>query len=420
MRAPTRIFLLCTLALFASFLTPLRVPAQTALAPAATQTTPADKAPQSDPVRQNAITLYHQGKMVQAMPLFENLCTLYPKDNAMWEAWGMATLGYADTLSDADQRKETRLLARTRLMKAKELGDNSNLLQSVLPMIPEDGGERSFSDTKQVDDIMQHAEADFSRGDYDKAKDGYLQALILEPKNYAAALFMGDLYFKQHENGSAGEWFARAVEIDPNRETAYRYWGDSLSTMGKNVDAREKFIQAIVAEPYNSRSLMGLNQWAQRLKIRLNWVRLQDKSQAMPGANGGVNLTIDNSTQKDDPGLSAWIAYSGARLQWQKETFKKEFPSESQYRHTMREEVDALHVMVTVITGQKDYEKNQNEFDPALVQLVKIDQSGFLEPFALLNRADKEIARDYVAYREAHRDTIYRYFDEFVVPKVPQ
>jgi tetratricopeptide (TPR) repeat protein len=303
-----------------AFVTPVTAQS-TQSQPLPAQTSPSDAAPKSDPVRQRALDLYHQGKLVEAMPLLENLCTLYPKDPTMWEMWGMTTLGYAHTLPDADQRKKTRALARARLMKAKELGDNSNLLQSVLPNIPEDGGEGNFSASKEVNDIMQHAEADFSRGDYDKAKDGYLHALLLEPKNYDAALFMGDVYFKQHINGSAGDWFARAIEIDPNRETAYRYWGDALSAMGKNAEAREKYIQAIVADPYNSRSLMGLNQWAQRVKIRLNWVRLQDKSKATPGANGGANLTIDNSMQKDDPSLGAWIAYSGDRLQWQKETF---------------------------------------------------------------------------------------------------
>jgi hypothetical protein len=86
----------------------------------------------------------------------------------------------------------------------------------------------------------------------------------------------------------------------------------------------------------------------------------------------------------------------------------------------MREEVDCLHLMVSTLTGQKDFEKKRSEIDPALVQLAQIDKAGFLEPFALLNRADADIAQDYAAYRDVHRDTIYRYFDEFVVPKAPQ
>jgi tetratricopeptide (TPR) repeat protein len=382
---------------------------------------PGETAPKTDPVREQAVNLYKQGKMVEAMPLFENLCTLYPKDMAMWEDWGMTSLGYSQTLPDANQRKKARALARSRLMKAKELGDNSNLLQILLAEVPEDGGEGTYSPTKEVNDIMQRAEADFSRGDYDKARDGYLHALLLEPKNYDAALFMGDVYFKQHINGSAGEWFARAVEIDPNRETAYRYWGDALSAMGKRAEAREKYIQAILADPYNNRGWIGLNQWAQRTKVALNWVRLQDKSAVTQKDDTHINITIDPSSMgKNDPGGSAWMMYGMERALWHGDKFKKEFPNESAYRRTLREEADCLHLMVTVMTEQKDFEKKKKDMDPALVQLVKIDQSGFLEPFALLNRADKEIAQDYAPYRDVHRDTIYRYFDEFVVPKAPQ
>jgi len=72
-----------------------------------------------------------------------------------------------------------------------------------------------------------------------------------------------------------------------------------------------------------------------------------------------------------------------------------------------------------VLTEQKDFEKKKKDLDPALLQLIQIDKAGFLEPFALLNRADSEIALDYEPYRAAHRDVLYRYFDEFVVPKAP-
>ena len=49
--------------------------------------------------------------------------------------------------------------------------------------------------------------------------------------------------------------------------------------------------------------------------------------------------------------------------------------------------------------------------------MVTIGQAGFIEPFALLNRADHEIAQDYVTHRTGNRDQIFRYFDGFVVPK---
>ena len=378
-------------------------------------------APKNDPDFQQAMEMRKEGKLAQAMPLFEKLCAEYPKDNALWEGWGVTTLGYSQTLTDPALRKKARARSRSLLLKAQELGDNSNLVQVLLSMIPEDGGENAFSPRKEVNDVMQQAEADFSRGDFDKAREGYVHALLLEPTNYAAALFIGDVYYKQHVNGSAGEWFARAIGIDPNRETAYRYWGDALWDMGKSGEARDKFIQAVIAEPYNKRSWVGLNQWAQRSKVTLNWVKLQDKSAVSQSDDQHINITIDpTSMGKNDPAGVGWMTYGGERALWKGDKFKKEFPHEPKYRRTMREEADCLHLMVTVMSEQKDFEKRKQELDPALQQLVLIDQKGFLEPFILLNRADQEIAQDYPAYRDAHRDTIYRYLDEFVVPKAPQ
>lgn len=97
-----------------------------------------------------------------------------------------------------------------------------------------------------------------------------IQVLLLEPTNYDAALFIGDVYFKQHVQGSAGEWFARAIQIDPNRETAYRYWADSLLALGRNNEARLKFIDAIVAEPSRQRAWDGAQKWAHLNKTELH------------------------------------------------------------------------------------------------------------------------------------------------------
>jgi tetratricopeptide (TPR) repeat protein len=323
-------------------------------------------------------------------------------------------MAYSATLTDAELRKQGRRRARHIALEAQKQGDKSATVQLVL-QIPEDGSEPRFSDRKEVDDTMKAAEANFVRGDLDKARNGYLRALFLDPNNYQAVLFIGDVYFKQHINGSAGEWFARAIQIDPNREIAYRYWGDALWALGNSAAAREKYINAIIAEPYNQTSWAGLAQWAQRAKITLNWVRLQDKSRVTT-QNSKTTITIDQSLHKDDPALAAWLLYGAARSLWLGEKFHKSFPTEKTYRRTLQEESEALHSMVTILTRPE----NVSKLDASLVALVKIDQSGFIEPFALLNRADKDIAQDYVPYRTAHRDTIYRYFNEFVVPKVPQ
>jgi tetratricopeptide (TPR) repeat protein len=373
----------------------------------------AQPAPPDTPERSHALETYHAGRFVEAMPLLENLAAEYPSDVQIREAWAVSVFGYSATISDPETRRKARVRARSLAVQAQKMGDNALLLQVMLE-IPEDGSEVAFSNRKDVDDAMKSAEADFARGDMDKAREGYLRASLLDPNSYEAALFIGDTYFKQHASVSAGEWFARTTQIDPNRETAYRYWGDALWDLGKSADAREKYIGAVIAEPYNQNSWSGLSQWAQKTKVQLNWVRLQDKAKIVSTANG-PRVTLDPSLHSEDPMFKPWLAYAGRRIQWQKEKFKREFPNDAKYRHTLLEEVDALRLMVLALS-QPDV---AGKLDPSLAALVKIDQAGFLEPFALLNHADADVAQDYTSYRTAHRNTLYRYFDEFVVPKTP-
>jgi tetratricopeptide (TPR) repeat protein len=373
------------------------------------------KSPTDDPERQHAIDLFNSGKFVEAMPLFEKLAVDYDKDSVIKEGWAFSMMAYATTLTDAGLRKKARSRARALALQAQKLGDNSAMVQLLL-QIPEDGSEPTFSHRRDVDDAMKAAEADFARGDLEKAREGYLHALLLEPNDYEAALFIGDTYFKQKTYGSSGEWFARAIQIDPNRETAYRYWGDALWAMGKSADAREKYINAIIAEPYTQVSWTGLNQWSQRTKVPLNWVRLQDKGRFV-STSAGTRLTLDPNFHTEDPMFKPWLIYYGQRLEWQKKKFKEQFPNEPQYRRTASEEADSLRLMVVALRQPNIL---TSEIDPSLAMLMKVNDAGFLSPFALLNRADKEIAKDYIPYRDAHRELVYRYFDEFVVPKAPQ
>ncbi len=379
---------------------------------------PASLSQADDPARREAFALYDSGKYVDAMPLREKVVADHPDDIAAKERWAFSMVGYATTLPDPAERKKARAHARTLGVQLKDAGDNSNLLQIMLA-IPEDGSEPSFSNRKEVDDAMKAAEADFSRGDLDKAREGYLRVSLLDPSNYEAALFVGDVYFKQHATGFAGEWFARAIQIDPNRETAYRYWGDALTAASKIDEARGKFIDAMVAEPYSNKAWMGLRQWADRNKVKLNVVVLQDKaSQRSDGKN--ATITLDpNMLNGDSAGTAAWLVYSGTRLSWQREKFKKEYSTETVYRRTLKEEVEALDTMVSVLAEDAKPKKKVKNIDPALLALIQLDHEGLLEPFVLFNRADAGIARDYAAYRAAHRDVLRRYLDEYVVPRTP-
>ena len=373
---------------------------------------------QDDPdtlaMRRKALDLYRQGKFVDAMPLLERLSVTHPSDYVLKEHWAYCILEYSSTLKDPEARKKARIQARGLALEAQKGGDQSDLLQTLIA-IPEDGSETKFSERDDVNEGMKAAEADFARGDAEKAREGYKHVLELDPKNYEATLFIGDAYFKEKAYDTANEWFAKAAQINPNRESAYRYWGDSLAMAGKRNEARDKYIKAVLAEPYTRASWMALRQWANNVKQPFNGILLQNKSSAKTAGNGG---TLDDHTlDQTSPETAGWNAYNATRAAWKQSKFKQEFPNEPAYRRSMKEEADALNSLVKVLEPEATSEKKARAMDPTLLELIEIDQKGLLDSFVLLNRADPEIAKDYPGYHAEHADKLYQYMDEFVLPK---
>src|SRR5689334_9099942 len=164
---------------------------------------------QVDQDRQRAFQLYHDGKYVEALPLFEQLALKYPEDPAVIENLGMLVFTQSAYLKTPEERKSARKRGRALLAQAQKLGANNALLSAMIEGIPADGGEDgSFSSKKEVDEAMHEGEAAFAKGDFPKAIEMYQQALLLDPKHYEAALFTGDVYFKMADQVKASEWFA--------------------------------------------------------------------------------------------------------------------------------------------------------------------------------------------------------------------
>lgn len=233
-----------------------------------------------------------------------------------------------------------------------------------------------------------------------------------------ARLFIGDCYFKLKQTDKAGEWFSKAILIKPDTGTAYRYWGDALTAAGKTAEAREKFIDAVLAEPYLRQSWAGLAQWARAARVTLGHPVINVPKQSISRDASGkivLGLNVDPSKKEPDP----WLIYSLERAMWfgGGEMFKKAFPNEKEYRHSLQEEAKALSI---VARTARDYVKQGKvkEPDASLTNLMKLEERGLIEAYVLLALADQGISQDYPAYRAAHRDKLREYLDTFVVPRV--
>jgi len=357
-----------------------------------------------------AEALYQQQNYLGALPLFEDLHLQRPESNVFRERLAMCLLAKAVTETPSDATL-TRERAKKLLLEAKAAGDNSNLLQIMLEKLSTPFAASTGMQKSPGAESMLKAEKAFSNGNLKKALELYKEASEADPKLYEAALFAGDTEFKRKNYDEAGTWFAKAIAINADRETAYRYWGDALMQKGEQKAARGKFVDAVIAEPYTKAPWVGLQQWANASNAQLASPPITLPKQAVPDAKGNVNVTIDPSTT-GDPALGAWLVYSTQPMMWRSTEFKKHYPNETVYRHSLAEEAEGLRSVIAVVKEQKIPE---DKLDPTMKSLIALDRDGMLECWILLNGADRGIVEDYAAYRTTHRALLHAYIDKYVI-----
>jgi len=373
----------------------------------------------SETTRQRAFELFKQDKHIEALPLFEELALKSPDDRDVLLGLGVCLVAEATTLDDQEAATKERVRARQVLLKAKTLGSTAPLLENLLQMLPEDGVVKY--EKTPADQAMRAAEAAFSRRDFEEAIRNYSKVLEYDPKNYGAVLFIGDSYFAMKNWPKAGEWYQKAIDLDPDKETAHRYYADMLLKNGEIEKSRTRFIQAVVAEPYNPISWRALQGWASTNKLQLKRVHVDTPNNV--SQTGEKNITITMDPKEPEETSSIWLMYGLTKVKWHSDEFKKQFPSEKQYRHSLAEEADALTTAATVWTEMNESDKKKKKAsaapkDPNLILLLKLYQAKMIEPYVLLNAADNDIARDYDGYRQKNRDKLEQYLSEFVVPSL--
>ncbi len=364
--------------------------------------------------RQQAEVLFNQGKRLEALPLLEDLHKANPGDEEVTVALAASLVDHAAILNDPKAAAQERLRARDLLERS---GSTSPLAQNLLQLLREmpASGIVQFSENPVIEEAMRAGEAAFARRDFDEAIRNYSRALDVEPKNYSAALFIGNSYDKKNDFAEAAQWYQRAIELNPDVETAYRYYADMLAREGNMSLARTMLIHAAVAEPYNRIVWRELKAWAilNNTEINLVYVGVPAPKSNLQTAN--VKAVPQQPNRATDP----WQAYLSVQAAWRRGTrFKEYFPQEAEYRHSLAEESEALTAVVKAAEKNADKKPvaGSGTNDPSLRLLIKLYHAGLLDAYVLFSLGDDGIAKDYSGYRAEHRDKLEKYMDQFVVP----
>ena len=359
--------------------------------------------------------LIHEGKRLEALPLYEELAKEHPGEWLYAERLADCLGAEALQTTDSAEAKALRTRQRDEAKRAVALGDPNAYVQLMANADPDQPIE--WKGAGNAGDLMQAAEKAFTAGDFATAMAGYVAAAAADPKLYEAPLYAGDTALRQKDLNTAATWFARAIAIDPDRETAYRYWGDAILQLGgEPVEAKSKFIDAVVAEPYNKLAWQGLRQWAQGHGAVLVAPVIDRPSGPItdPAKPNNITITIDPSAGKgkNDPNSAVWLGYTMARASYQMEAFKKDFPDEKSYRHTLREEDSSLTTAIAVATESRI---KRNKLNESVRTLIDLNDAGVLDCWILINGADRGVSEDYDAYRKEHRQLLHDYIAKYIV-----
>jgi tetratricopeptide (TPR) repeat protein len=368
---------------------------------------------QLDAEATQANELREKSQILAALPLYEDLNAHRPKNPEYLEGLAMAYVARgAASGSKAAKMTDLRLALKT-MQAAEAAGDKSGLSQVMIeklteavnapdqPDPPSSPGQESFNKAEQL----------FSKGDLPGAIILYAKSWQENPNFYQAPLYAGDSEYKLDHYDEAGIWFARAIAIEPDAETAHRYWADCLMKAGKPAEARKHYIEAFIADPYQKAPRLSLRGYASITHILYVAPPITLPAPPSKGKNGNINITLNMpSDGKADPLAPIWLAYSMSAALWQGDKFKKQFPNEKEYRHSLAEEVDTIHTTLTVVRELKIKDADLN---PTLRSLLALEKDNMIECWILLDAPDQGTAQDYVAYRATHRDLLRAYIEKY-------
>jgi len=357
-----------------------------------------------------ALKLFEQQRFAEAIPHFEIVVSALPDQAQVRFLYGFCLVAKSKQTNDTNEAKQLSAKALEQFVKAKELGlknsDNDALI-ALLSGKAVPAPEPQYSLNKDAEKYMVEGENFFAQSKYDEAIKKFEKALVLDPKIYQAALSGGDSYTAKSDWENAEKWYQRGIAIDPNRETAYRYSGTPLMKQKKYDVARDRYIEAYITEPYNKMSSRGIGQWAEATGAKLGHpdidvpeITFEKSGKAVP--KNPINI--------EDASTRPWLAYLAARETWKREKFTKSFPKETEYRHSLQEEVEALRAVVAAATSQKSQNKQ-------IELLANMNTEGVLEAFVLLSNPDEGIVQDYAEFLKNNRPKLRQYVVSYIIRK---
>ncbi|HKQ77175.1 MAG TPA: tetratricopeptide repeat protein [Blastocatellia bacterium] len=119
---------------------------------------------------------------------------------------------------------------------------------------------QSPSTTRQPNPSIEEAVASFERGDLDRARQLFKEALSAAPKNTTALAFLGLIADRSGNLAEAEAYFGQVVKLDPDQASARNNYGAILLKLGRRREATEQFEASLRLDNRQLNALANLAQ----------------------------------------------------------------------------------------------------------------------------------------------------------------
>lgn len=356
------------------------------------------------------IALVSAGKVREALEAYQKANKADPTASAPLSA--IAGLLYKLSLSTSgEDAARFEKQARDTVRQALALGPDDPMAQEVLRNLTDKQPPPLHVAAPEVIKLCNEGDALLFGGNYPQALEKYEAALRLDPQYSTAAVFAGDVFYKQRNWQEAESRFRQAAGIEPLNAQAWRFLSDALLAQGKSADADKALLAAIAAQPSQLPSWGKLASLRAKAGFPLTPLKLRELAQAHldPVTHKPV-VALDSSLTSDaaTPDRAIWMMYGIAKANALVEAQKT-----AQQPSAFAVDLAAWQAAMQVADEEEAVAKAPQLADPVLLRLQKLYRAGQLAPAILILAYHESYRPDWESWKQEHPTGLAAFIDTY-------
>jgi len=227
----------------------------------------------------------------------------------------------------------------------------------------------------------------YNTGDFDRAREAYVQVLAREPRFGRGYVAIADAYYEEEDLRNAITWYSRALAADSTDYLAWRSLAQCYAEVGLMDAARDAALWAVMYDYQDEESWDTLVKIGHSLGFSVARCRVNKRIEVRESSDGSVRITVDSSL--NEAARTAWLGYGFIRTVWRYEgRFALRYPNAPRYRPTFDEEMEAAAGLAAIWANAS---RDTNvATDPQLERIWEIAKAGYLGEYVVF----EELAAD--------------------------